>query len=1383
MNNLQRLLILLTINLNLSWAQNTYQNFNFVSIKEGIPKAGVTDIIQDHNDFIWIATNSTGLYKFNGIDYIPYKHVLNDSTSLSSSRVSCSFIDSDKKLWVGTENGLNVYNNKQDNFNRIVLNTNNPNKDIISSITQDTSNNLYVGTVGYGIYKVNTSTFNVTKIANSTYYKQSKKLKINSLSHAGNNKIYVATNFGLKEIDVTSNKLIDIENASENLEDFKNEISKLFVDANQNLWVGFQSGKGIYKCILNEHKNIAKVISINCTQNKIMSIAQLPDNSIIIGTENDGFIHLNKNNSVIKHLKSSSKNNNILHNSIWKLFIDKNDRIWMGYYNSGVAISDKLFDKFKDITSIPNNNNSLKTNSVMGIVNDSNNNLWIATDGGGIDIYNTLTKKIKHINTTDTNYYSGLTSNYIISIFKDSQNNIWAGSWDKGVFFLGKDSKKFINYNKENSGLKSNIIMNFSEDTNGNINIGTFYSGIHIFNPKTKEIVNFEPDAFIKHGISSANILKIFLDSDNNQWLATTDGLFKVERNGSSIKQVLALSEKINKVFNNSIDANYVLSLFEDSKQNIWIGTRGAGICLYNKTNNTFKWYNKSNGLVEENVASIIEDDDHYIWISGNSGLTKINIEKNEFTNYTYNDGLLSNDFNFGAALKDKDGTLYFGNYRGIDYFNPKKLQFNNNVPTLHLTDFKLFNETVTPNQNKSPLTKVIAETDSITLTNTQSVFTIEYAGLNYTRPEKNNYAYYLEGYETTWNDVGQKRSATYTNLDHGNYIFKLKASNNDGVWNQEPLQLHVKILPPWWKTNWAIMGYITLIILSFYLLNRLTQSRIKEKELIKNERLKRQQQDELNKKKIQFFTNISHEFRTPLTLIMNPLKAIIHDTKLNLPEHVKHKHAIINKNTDRLYRLINELMDFRKLEFNKIKVKARKIKLIDFTKNIVGYFEEETKSKNIIISVDADNPDICVWADLEMLEKIIFNLLSNAVKITPSGGVINIDLLATEQPYLLPLVTDKTTVNAVEIIISDSGPGLEKEEVNKIFDRFYQVERQTKSYIGGTGIGLEVVQSFVKLHKGKIKVSSEIGVGTSFKILFPAGNSHFNNDQIVLDETSEYLKKDEFSYVPSVNIQEDIDEIESENKIHTVLIVEDNTELRDYLKLELSSQHKVLVAANGKEGIKIAKEAFPDVIITDVVMPEIDGLEFCKQLKSDLSTSHIPILMLTAKAKIDDRIEGIETGADAYMVKPFNIRLLKLRLSQLITSRQLIFNKYFSVISELPKNTNTPPIDKEFIEKVLNHINENISDPNLNVEALATHLSLSRSQFYRKIKALTNQTATEFLRNIRLQKAKQILELGETNISKVCYATGFSSHSYFTKCFKNHFGVLPTEIKTQYNT
>lgn len=1364
------------------WSQENFSDFNFVEIKKGISKVGIYSITQDHYGFTWIGTNGSGLYKFDGIDHTSYKFKIDDSTSISNNLVFSTYIDKTNRLWIGTEDGLNLYNRDLDEFTKISLVNSADTNVSILSLEEDNSGNLYIGTLKQGLFKLNLKTLKVAKVTDL----YNLIISVNSIQKNNQGKIFLGTNAGLKEVDTISNKIINPKLKFLDHSAINHPIQKMMIDNKNNLWVGTFSN-GLYKYDFDEVTNsFSSFNHLPITNNRILSIVQLANQNLLIGTENDGLYHINYENSQIKNYRyNKNEISSISSNSVWSLYLDKNGRIWIGYYNNGVAISDNLYDKFDDIESIPREFNSLKGSSVTSIVKRSKDHLLIGTDGGGIDLYNTKSDKIDHINKFDTKLYSGLTSDYIQTIFIDSKDNIWAGSWDNGIYILEKGSREFKNLNTQNTNgqLTSNAILSFDEDKSGLIWIGTYYGGLHSFNPKNKKIAHYDFD-FLVHNSSDnripeiSNVRKVFVGEDNSIWLGTTEGLFEIKQTGDNELDITSYSDRLALAYNNKKRSTQILSIYEDSDGYLWIGTRGAGLCRYDRSNDLIKLYNESVGLYQGNIASIIEGDDGNLWISGNSGISMINLETNEVINYTSNDGLLSDDFNFNAVLKDTNGKLYFGNYKGVDYFNPKEIKVNTNSPSLHLTGFKLFNKDVVPNTKGSPLHKQISETDNLTLSHKQSVFTIDYTGINYTRSEENQYAYYLKGLEESWNYVGNLRSATYTNLDYGDYTFMLKAANNDGIWNEKPLKLEITITPPWWRTNIAIYTYVVLFFLGLYLLNKITRDRIKEKEAIIAERNKREQEDLLNEKKLQFFTNISHEFRTPLTLMLNPLQDIIRDNNLNLPEFIKAKHRVIYKNTDRLYRLINELIDFRKQELNKMNIKAQELNLVHFIKDIISYFKEEAFSRNILLTMDADVPNLPIWADEGMLEKIIFNILSNAVKVTPDGGTINVEVLSTDQLVNMPLMKNSRPIKVLEIKISDTGPGLEKDQVKRIFERFYQIENLNKIYYGGTGIGLELVKNYVNLHRGKIEVESTIGKGTTFKIMFPVGNKHLNKDEILINQPS--IKNRSEKLIPVSSNEENGDFVNTDivNITKTLLIVEDSVELRNYLKGELKNKYKIFVANNGKEGLFLAKEIIPDLIISDVIMPEMNGFEFCKQIKTDIKTSHIPLLMLTAKTTIEDRMEGIIYGADAYMIKPFDMRLLELRLEQLITSRKLIFDKYFSNISGLDENTNTSSIDKEFIQKVLNYIGENISDSDLSVELLASQVNLSRSQLYRKIKTLTGKTVNEFIRKIRLQRAKQILETGSSNIGEVCYKVGFSSPSYFTKCFKAHFGILPTEIE-----
>ncbi|MGB5417379.1 ligand-binding sensor domain-containing protein, partial [Algibacter sp.] len=640
--------------------------------------------------------------------------------------------------------------------------------------------------------------------------------------------------------------------------------------------------------INNEENQFIKLDHFSVSENRILSIINLSDGTLMCSTENDGLFHLNADGQIINHyLANKTDVKGIVANSIWHLFLDRNERIWISYYNSGIGIYDKLYDKFKDIESLQNNSNSLQIGSVTAITNDQSGNFWVSLDGGGIDVFNHELNQFTHINSSENKVFSGLTNDYIESLFIDSNQNIWAGSWSKGLFLLKKGSKKFINYTIENTdgSLSSNNILSIAEDSEGTIWFASWDKGIHSYNPNTNTFIHHKSEPFLKHGIQDSYARKVLFDKNGNLWVTTiSKGLFKIKKLEDGTFSVVSMEARMSEEFNNQATVNHVMSLYEGIDGLIWIGTRGAGLFKYNPDADKFTWYNKLNGLEAINITGIIEDLNGDIWLSTHSGITKFDMATNSFTRFTKDDGLLSNDFNANANFKDKEGTIYFGNYLGIDYFDPLNISVNTIVPSLYLTRFKLFNEDVFPNEKDALLSSVIGETEYISLDHTQSVFTIEYTGVNYTRPELNQYAYYLEGFEESWNYVGSLKSATYTNLEHGNYTFKLKAANSDGKWTETPLSLNITVLPPWWKTNEALFIYIALLLLGFYLLNRMAQIRLNKKQAITLERNLRLQEKALNEEKFQFFTNISHEFRTPLTLIMNPINDIIRDESLNLP-------------------------------------------------------------------------------------------------------------------------------------------------------------------------------------------------------------------------------------------------------------------------------------------------------------------------------------------------------------------------------------------------------------------------------------------------------------------------------------------------------------------
>ncbi len=1349
-------------------------NLTFANIREGIPQMPISSICQDKHGFTWIGTRGAGLYRFDGKNYYPYTYNALNDESLNSNLIFSSFIDSEDNLWIGTNVGLNRYNRDLDIFEQIHLKSNHEGDPVIidvKSLIEDDNKNLIIGTYSSGVLKLNINTL-ITSVVHIELDNTVRSFFINNLSRSKTGTIYAATNQGLKYLDQVNNALVDFTLDNSPLTDvLSTHVETLIFDKEDNLWAG-TADKGIYK--ISNIENAPKLSVFPISSKKILSLCAY-ENHILSGTENDGLIVVDTNGNPVKtYINNLFDPESLSSNSVWSLFIDKQHRLWVGYYNRGVSIHNSLRSKFSSIQNHPNKN-SLQGHSVSAIRQDKRGWYWIGVTGG-VDIFKPKSNTFEHINGAVNSKYKGLTSKDTQTVFIDSNSNIWVGTWDKGIYLLEAGKKTFVNYTKENTphAINSSGITCFAEDSKGRIWIGSFLKGLLYFDANTKTFHKCDSTPFVDYNLTNSDVKVVMIDDSDVIWMGTTSGLFQIEPMENGNFSVTSIRAELASVTKDHPSIHDILSLFQSKDGMIWIGTNGGGLFSYDKNSKKVTNYNNVEGFTETSVNTIIEDNEGTLWLSGISGITALNVKTKKAINYTVDDGLMDNYFNNGAVLKNNKGELYFGGYSGINHFNPKNIENNTITPKLYLSSLKLFNKDVDITSKHSPLSKVISQTKKIALKHNQSVFTINYGSISYTQPDKNQYAYKLDGFDKDWNYVGNSTSATYTNLPKGDYIFKLKGANNDGVWNTTPLILDITIRPAWWESTYAYIGAILFFIIALFLISKFIKARFKQKQLIAFEREKRMQEEHLNKKKLQFFTNISHEFRTPLTLIINPLEDIIKDTSLTLTDDIKHKHKIIRKNADRLSRLINELMDFRKLQLNKIAVQAQEIDIIAKVENVLAYFEEEAKQRQIELTFETSISSLKTWIDSGMLEKILFNILSNAFKITPDKGKITTRVKVRE-------VKDAKNIessNAIDISIADTGPGLNQKEYKNIFKRFYQVGKDNKDYYGSTGIGLEMVKSFVQLNKGKIDVKSIIGQGTTFTVSFPIGKSQYTMEEIISESRPESVKKaiaikdDKTQISPPISLTENT----NLKKEHTLLIVEDNIELRTYLKNELEKTYTVYTAENGKIGYNIAEKETPNVILTDVVMPIMDGYELCKNIKTNVKTSHIPLLMLTAKVMTEEKIQGIESGADAYLSKPFDMGVLKSTLKQLLTSRQLLFDKYNTNFIVNKNQTKTTPLDKTFIEKVLDFIDTNISDTNLGVEILSSEFNLSRSQFYRKIKALTGISANELIRKIRLEKAKQLLETGNYNVNEVTYKIGFSSPSYFTKCFKVEYNHLPTE-------
>ena len=865
------------------------------------------------------------------------------------------------------------------------------------------------------------------------------------------------------------------------------------------------------------------------------------------------------------------------------------------------------------------------------------------------------------------------------------------------------------------------------------------------------------------------NINFMFGDRLGSIWISTLMGkVFCYDPKKDSLSAFMSDSKNTS-----SISGRYVTQIYEDKKGRIWFTTTN-GLNRYDRSTNQFTRFTEKDGLAGNNARGILEDDSGNLWINTNKGISKLDPITNRFKNYDISYGLEpTTDLYIGCGYKAKNGEIYFPGAHGFTRFHPDSIKDNPFIPPIVITSFKKFD-------------KPYPFSEEIDLPYDENFISFEFAALSYISPERNQYAYKMEGLDKDWVYSGTRRYASYPNLDPGEYVFRVKGSNNDGVWNEAGTSISIIITPPWWKTTWAYILYLILIISIIYFTWKMQVKRIRmshEYEMSKFEAEKLHEVDEI---KSRFFTNISHEFRTPLTLILGPVKQIIdslRDEKTHLDSRkVKDELKIVHRNANRLLGLVNQLLDISKLESGNMKLQAAPQNIIPLLKALVLSFTSYAERKRITLKFNSIEDEIIAYIDNDKIEKIIINLLSNAFKFTPEGGRIEVTVHSKLSSFH-PLVKGELKGDSVEISICDTGVGIPKEKISKIFDRFYQVDGNLTGEQEGTGIGLSLTKELVELHRGRIEVESEEGKGTTIKIIIPLGKEHLKPEEIIKVEQEEKYEKEIF--IPEAAEESsgekeqliDIEHFEKES-LPLLLIVEDNYDVRYYIKSNLNKGYMILEAVDGEDGWNKSIEQIPDLIISDVMMPKMDGFKLCDKLKTDERTSHIPVILLTAKAALQDKIEGFETGADDYIMKPFEPDELRARIKNLIEQRKRI-HEHFKMhgLFELEEK-NITPVDQKFLQKAFDTITHNISETSFTVESFAENLAVSRYVLYKKIISLTGESPVELIRRIRLKKAAELIQKKFGNLSEIALEVGFNNPAYFSDCFKKQFGVSPSQYQ-----
>ncbi len=1390
--------------------------FSYITTNNGLPQNTVDCILKDSRGFMWFGTWN-GVCRYDGYSFKTYQRN-KDLISLPGNFIQTLCEDSFGNLWIGTDRGLVKFDFRLQQFvSKKQLNENVANFSI-SHIIDDESGNLWVATEENGLWKLS---YNENDSITSTNVFSDLLLNrnINNLCLLKDHHLLIGTSNGVVAVNLTGGKIKpEWKQLEENL--LNQNISKLFQDSKGNVWAGTRAS-GLF---LYETNNMQTIYfgadnNVDTDLNHLTVNDIIEDNSgtVIIGTLG-GLNYFNNREKTFSHLSDETETIKYLNNPfVNSLYADNVGNIWIGTEKGGINFYSTYQKPFYSIIHEPGKSNTISHNTINSIYKE-NDIIWIGTAGGGLNKRNTNGENNIRFETEPGNSNS-ISSNFISSIFRDSNKNLWVATWGGGINLLLSENKNqfriFTNAPANPASLCDNFVSCFEELDKTKILVGT-RNGLDLFNPSENSFLHVHDRMNVDNAIEVGCLL---VDQKERVWMGTRNGLFQI-----SLKELLELSTQTSTIQfdkfvnqNNdstSLPGNYVISILETKSGTIWLGTYGNGICKYveNEGKGYFVNYSEEQGMCN-NVAYAIEEDlNGNLWISTDKGLSKFNPESEKFQNFYTNDGLLSDQFYWSASFADEIKNLYFGGIEGLNYFSPEEIETYPIAPQPVFTEFSIFNNPVKVGDkyhSRVILDKPIDQTDQIKLSYRDAVFSIEFSALDYFLPNKIKYAYKMEGVDQNWVEVpASRRFANYTNLSGGEYIFKVKAANSDGVWNETPATLIIQVKPPFWQTLWfqLLVVLIVAVMIVLYIRSRTRflkeqKQKLKQKVRERTHRIEEQKQElekqnlkiarqrdeviELNEKvklvtqhQLRFFTNISHEFRTPLTLIIDPLEQLMQNLKHDT--NTKNTLSIINRNAQRLLHLINQLLYFRRIENGKLTLSVSNGNLLQYLGGIFESFKELAEHQHINYQFLAEKYNDETWFDAEKMENILYNLLSNAFKNTPVSGSIkmSVNFVESEIENCIP-------APFVSICIKDSGSGIAKEHLPYIFDRFYKAEQtNTEKSFSSSGIGLALTYEIVQALHGEIKAESEPGKGSSFTVCIPYTSNRFSEDEITqasapteinIESRVNALKED---LIIKESGYDNRDEMPDDKLKPIVLIVEDNFDLRSFLMQTLHHDYRVLEAENGKTGFEIASKEIPDIVVSDIMMPVLDGIEMCKIMKNDVRTSHIPVVLLTAKGSVHDQKTGYDAGADSYLTKPFSSNLLMSRLKNILEARK----KYWLANSTEFKgkqqllNDSIGELDKDFLKKLTEVIEGNLEDEEMNISYVAAQMNMSHSTLYRKIKALTNLTANEFIRKVRIQFAEQLLLTNKYNISEIMYRIGINSSSYFRQCFKEEFGLNPSE-------
>ncbi|MEG1585254.1 MAG: two-component regulator propeller domain-containing protein [Bacteroidales bacterium] len=1282
-------------------------------------------IYKDWKKNIWLLTDN-GLVQINLSESVP-NHFFeeNQETKRKDSQSFFSSVELDEEILFGSAHGrIWCYNKKQEDFKLYSL----PLPSDVLDIKELTEGRFLVLTshTGFAIYTP--ATDEVISFCRKTHPQMKSDEMISSyLDQKGDVWIETTAN-GVLHLDPVSGKLDNFEVVTDKtspyilLPNFR-----IFEDKRSRLWVHPRGGGFSY---------------YDREANELRPFYNEPGSP-------------------------DRKFSNLLHTAM----TDMQGNLWMCTYSKGLEKVNFLRSEFDLVQPNPQMENGLYENEIRALYQDSDSVFWVSTKDASLYLMDKNFRKLGYIGEKGKLNKDKPFPGIVYSILEDHKGRIWLGTKGMGVFVLEKESvsgcysvKNYAQDPDDIYSLSHDAVYSLLEDEKQNIWIGTFGGGINLVDQSGDRL------RFLNHRnnlrsypISKCQkIRKIATDSLNNIWIATSNGIVTFKNDFQIPANIVFKHITSHETANTGIsyDVHYIVCT---SKKELFFATYGAGLnklVSYEDGKPVFMRYSKATGAPSDIILNLMEDPKGNLWMSSANGLLSFTPKTEQFTTYSINEGLDCADFSEASILKLSDNRIGVGSNVGIYVFDPTKLRKKQFVPPLVFTDFQLFNKTVHANDDGSPLKEAIDYTEKITLNHDQSVFSIGFAALDMENSRNMEYKYRMRGFEKEWNILRGVPRVTYTNLPKGEYVFEVKSTNSDGIWVDNGREIKIEILPSFWNSNWGYLLYIAGILLLLGLIFYLQFVFFKLKNKVTLEQ-------HMSNLKLRFFTDISHELRTPLTLIASPVEYLVKQTDLS--PVAREQLEMVQRNVDRMLRLVNQILDFRKIQNNKMKLKIERIHIGDFASQVCESFMSLASDKEIRFRFTDHSDGINIWADKDKVEKILFNLLANAFKFTPAGKTIEVELTRNEQ--------------SVSIRIQDEGVGMGAEKLTRLFERFDSADNY-EGFQPGTGIGLSLTKELVDMHRASILADSQPGHGTWFTVTFLLGTKHFQGDVDFIVEDGENPEMDQ---TPAVTAEQEQPDLQSDKQ--SILLVEDNKDLRSFLRTVLEKEFRIFEAVNGQEGIQIAFEKLPDIIISDVMMPGTDGLQLTEAIKADMRTSHTPVILLTARTAMEDKLSALSSGADDYITKPFSAEYLEARIRNLLQQRQklqdlfrnnLSFEEGNDVKEVSPSVPKVVSQDDIFIENLIHTLEENMENSELTVDDLVSMAGLSRSVFFKKLKSLTGLAPIEFIREMRIKRAAQLIETRQYNISQVAYMVGMNDPRYFSRCFKQKYGMTPTEYKEQ---